>query len=44
MNSFDLALVNSVIMVCWTALALHFDKWWIALIAGLFLFYCKKGE
>lgn len=26
-------LENIAIMLCWTALALHFGKWWIALFA-----------
>ena len=29
------AIINVIIMVCWTALAIHFDKWWIALFAAL---------
>ena len=24
---------NSIIMICWTALAIFFGKWWIALFA-----------
>lgn len=26
---------NSIIMICWTALAIYFGKWWIALFAAL---------
>ena len=26
---------NSIVMICWTALAIYFGKWWIALFAGL---------
>ncbi len=29
------ALKNVFVMLCWTALALHFGKWWIALFACL---------
>lgn len=28
-------LVNIVVMLCWTYLALYFGKWWIALFACL---------
>ena len=28
---------NSVAIICWTALAIFFGKWWIALFSGLFL-------
>ena len=31
------ALKNSVAIVCWTILAICFNKWWIALFAALFL-------
>lgn len=31
------ALKNSTVMVCWTILAIHFDKWWIILFAALFV-------
>lgn len=34
-------ILNSVIMICWTALAAMFNKWWIALFAILFLFSAK---
>ena len=27
------AFKNSVCMICWTALAVYFGKWWIALFA-----------
>ena len=27
------AIKNSVVMICWTALAIYFGKWWIALFA-----------
>lgn len=29
------AIKNSVCMICWTALAIIFGKWWIALFAVL---------
>lgn len=28
-------LENVAMMVCWTLLAIHFEKWWIALFAIL---------
>ena len=31
------ALKNSITIVCWTILAIYFNKWWIALLAALFL-------
>lgn len=31
------AVKNSVCVICWTALAAFFGKWWIALFAALFL-------
>lgn len=31
------ALKNSIAIVCWTILAIYFNKWWIALFAALFL-------
>ena len=31
------ALKNSISIVCWTILAIYFNKWWIALFAALFL-------
>lgn len=31
------AIKNSVCVICWTALAIVFDRWWIALFAILFL-------
>ena len=27
----------SIAMMCWTLLAIHFEKWWIALFVTLFL-------
>lgn len=30
------AIINSVSLVCWTALAIFFEKWWIALFSLLF--------
>lgn len=32
-----LLIKNSVVVICFTLLAIHFDKWWIALLALLFL-------
>ena len=31
------AIKNSVCVICWTVLAIVFDRWWIALFAILFL-------
>ena len=31
------AVKNSVCVICWTALAIVFNKWWIAFFAALFL-------
>ena len=31
----SVAVINVIVMVCWTALAIHFGKWWIALFAAL---------
>lgn len=31
------AIKNSICMICWTYLAIVFDKWWIALFAVLFM-------
>ena len=35
MSYISVAVINVIVMVCWTALAIHFDKWWIALFAVL---------
>lgn len=35
------AIKNSIIMICWTALAIYFGKWWIALFAVFFFSYVK---
>lgn len=31
------AIKNSICIICWTALAVIFNKWWIALFAALFM-------
>lgn len=31
------AIKNSIAILCWTALAIIFNKWWIAIFASLFL-------
>lgn len=31
------AIKNGIAIICWAALAIAFDKWWIALFAVLFL-------
>lgn len=45
------ATKNSVIMICWTVLAIIFGQWWIALFGAAFLTslkternVTKKGE
>ena len=31
----SVAIANIIVMICWTALAIFFGKWWIALFACL---------
>ena len=38
------AVKNSVDMICWTALAIIFGKWWIALFAAAFVSNVKFRE
>ena len=33
----SVAITNSICVICWTALAIIFHKWWIALFGILFL-------
>ena len=33
----SIAIKNSICVICWTALAIIFNKWWIALFGVLFL-------
>ena len=40
----SIALENSVAVICWTFLAWHFDKWWIALFSVLFMTTAKWRE
>lgn len=37
-------LENAIHMVCWTILAILFDKWWIALFAVLMMSTVKKHK
>lgn len=37
-----LTVINSVIMICFTVLAVVFDRWWIILFSALFLYYSRK--
>ena len=37
-------LKNSIAIICWCALAWHFDRWWIALFGALFLTEVKWRE
>lgn len=39
---FSVCFENALIMFCWTALAIHFEKWWIALFAILFFSEFKR--
>lgn len=34
-------LKNSAAIICWTVLACHFDKWWIALFG---VFFCTSVD
>lgn len=38
----SLAIGNSICMICWTVLAVIFNKWWIALFGLLFMSSCKS--
>ena len=38
------AVKNSVVVICWTALAVYFGKWWIALFAVLLTSDIKHVE
>lgn len=40
----SLLLRNCVSIVCFTVLAIHFDKWWIALFSLLFTTDIKDGR
>lgn len=33
----SMAIKNSICVICWTALAIIFHKWWIALFGALFI-------
>lgn len=38
------AVDNSINIICWTALAIYFNKWWIALFACLFISSLKTNS
>lgn len=38
------AFKNSVNIICWVVLAIVFNKWWIALFAGLFVSWFQTSE
>ena len=40
----SIALKNAVAIICWTFLACHFGKWWIALFGALFLTSVEWGK
>lgn len=33
----SIAIKNSIVIICWTALAIIFHKWWIASFAAFFM-------
>lgn len=35
---------NVAAIICWTVLAMHFDKWWLALLSVFFLSSIKYRE
>lgn len=37
------AIKNSICIICWTVLAVIFNKWWIAFFAALFLSGLQGG-
>ena len=38
------ALINIISIICFTHLAIHFDKWWISLFASLFMFSLRNKD
>lgn len=38
------AAINSIIVICFTAIAITFSKWWIALFAILFFSWPKNAK
>lgn len=40
----SVALKNAIAIICWTFLAWHFGKWWIALFGALFLTSVEWGH
>ena len=38
------AIKNSICIICWTALAVIFNKWWIALFSFLFMSSLKQSQ
>lgn len=36
-----LLIKNSVVIICFTLLAIHFDKWWIVLFSVLFITFVE---
>ena len=44
MNMFSWAICNAASVACFTALAIHFEKWWIVLFAYFFVFTYKSGK
>lgn len=39
-----ITLTNCVCVICWAALAVIFNRWWIALFALLFMTYYKTAR
>lgn len=44
MNMFAWAICNVAAVACFTTLAVHFEKWWIALFAIFFVFNYSNKE
>ena len=40
----SIAIKNAIAIICWTFLAVHFGKWWIALFGVLFLTSVEWGK
>lgn len=36
-----LLIKNSVVVICFTLLAIHFDKWWIVLFSAFFVTFVE---
>lgn len=43
MKYIAIALINSVVIMCFTLIALSFDRWWVVLFAFIF-FMTERSE